>query len=479
MWRAGVTTTFYDQNAFNIDHGMDVNGELSSGTTLIPEHVDSGFAINVAPGSHHGVGIPHSNPERDPNFFDNHAGINERVDTVHQVFDANFIPTAHHGPIHNSNSRNDVYAKREGCVAGICADLDTNNPDEGFQTHTHHGIGLDDGHEELGQQLPGYKVQVDHDNKVHVVKVENGEETEITSSRRRRRRKSTGPSSIKASTTTSKNIVAGSTTLSVSSGLGFVAGDTIVIGGTETKLIIMVSGGSLTAGERRLQEVVGCTLTVDTPIASDYPAGTTIDDAGPQPQFAARAAGADANAATDEGSSSGTGASTSSAGHGWLILGLSILCICCVAAVVGFLLMSNNKSSKKKKKALDREAYLKNDFIERQPVYSDTDVPASQEEPLMAVEAPVVPPLQPTGSFPLQQTVFPVASTYATAAPMASFPGMPPIGTGSMMQPRTTSMTTAVPYGGSTYVTGGSTYMQQPMQQLGLTTNLQSFPQYR
>jgi len=330
---------------------------------------------------------------------------------------------------------------------------------------------------------------------VHVTKIVNGEEVEIATRRRRRRKSALNPVTA-AHTETVMAIAAGTTLMEVDNALGFNVGDTISIGGVETKTIV---SESITGRQAAV-------FNLDSPIVGNFRARTAVDK---QPPIAAR---------TQAVATESRGSSTSSpdfSKKGWLLLGASLCCCLCVAAAAGFAVMSNKTSKKTRKKALDREAYIKNDFIERQPVYSDTDVPASQEEPLMAVaavdvngdgiadvmvagvdanrdgipdvlQAPMLPPLQPTGSFPLQQTVsaaYPV-TTYTTAAPMASpslasFPGMPPIGTGSILQPRTTSMSTALPYGGSTYVTGGSTYIQQPSQQLGVTTNLTSFPQYR
>jgi len=176
-------------------------------------------------------------------------------------------------------------------------------------------------------------------------------------------------------------------------------------------------------------------------------------------------------------------------------------------------------SRKKKRSTTDREQGLKNDFIERQPVYHEVagqpeDGAADEEQPLREQEfneprpQEVVPALEPTPSFPMQQVemmpaLVPMggmqmqamapASTPVTAPSGISFPGMPTIGAngmpvqvvqqvqaGSMYQqyamPQVQSMnTTTLPYGQyaspSTYVTAPAAY-----NQLGMTGPLTSVP---
>jgi len=194
--------------------------------------------------------------------------------------------------------------------------------------------------------------------------------------------------------------------------------------------------------------------------------------------------------------------------------------------------MQNRKKTKNTKRGgpSDREAYIKNDFIERQPIYNDA--PTKEEtEPMMSaaaqepVEAYAAPPppaptnLEPTDSFPIQvelpaltalPALVPLQTVVQTSASpsMVSFPGMPTLGgavpslggPGSFVPasmsyqiaaPQTASMNVGLPYGNygntSTFVSAPSAYTQpgaytQPMTQLGQTTNLPAlqttFPQY-
>jgi len=207
--------------------------------------------------------------------------------------------------------------------------------------------------------------------------------------------------------------------------------------------------------------------------------------------------------------------STSSAGYGWLVT-LMLLCCLCLGGggLAAFLLM---KKKQKKKPTTDREAYLKNDFIERQPVYEE-------EEPMLKgpagtdmnhdnradmaytganmnheMQAPVNPTHPTMQSLPVQvELAQPAPGPARSAAPVSEatnvmFPGLPPIGGGSTLlqqhrqtwgaqpqaasmivgaqpqyvaaQPQATSMLTTQPYGNytsqSAYVSAPSAYPQQ------------------
>jgi len=187
------------------------------------------------------------------------------------------------------------------------------------------------------------------------------------------------------------------------------------------------------------------------------------------------------------------------------------------------------RGQKKKRGTTDREAYLKNDFIERQPIYQDVPPQQMEEvEPMMAQKDQGVPmasvgidynndgradvvytgadlnrdgipdglqapaTLQPTQSFPVQQVelaqTVPVTTAVApvTQASGVTFPGLPTIGATNVlqqtvaapstaqyiMQPQAASMTATMPYGnyttGSTYITAPSAYSQ-----LGVTSTVQ------
>jgi len=174
-----------------------------------------------------------------------------------------------------------------------------------------------------------------------------------------------------------------------------------------------------------------------------------------------------------------------------------------VAVVVGGLMSSR----KKKRQTTDREQYLKNDFIERQPVYHEVagqpeDGNGEEEQPLREQEfngarpQEVVPALEPTPSFPMQQVemmpaLAPIqgmqvqalapASMPATAPSGISFPGMPTIGVNGMpvqqVQAGSMYMNTTLPYGQyaspSTYVAAPAAYNQMG---LGVTGPLTSVP---
>lgn len=122
------------------------------------------------------------------------------------------------------------------------------------------------------------------------------------------------------------------------------------------------------------------------------------------------------------------------------ILTVALVCCCGAIAVVFGLFILGKK--KKNTRATEREAYLKNDFIERQPMRDD--VPTSQEtEPMIQGEAPA--PTQPSG---IQLT---------------SFPGMPTIGGGSSLVAASSMNTAPRSFAYS--------------NQLGVTTPAPTFPQ--
>jgi len=178
--------------------------------------------------------------------------------------------------------------------------------------------------------------------------------------------------------------------------------------------------------------------------------------------------------------------------------------LCIGGAIVAFMMLGK----KKKRSTTDREAYLKNDFIEQQPNYDEQPeqqpMMSSQDNvpPQMQVEVPPLAPapvtLQPTQSFPVQVEL---AKTTAVAAPGAvSFPGLPTLGGGQsvlLQQPSTvlpattmtysapqaTSMVMTQPYGNYTtqsqYLAAPAAYSQvaQPVySQLGVTTSLTQYP---
>merc|ERR1711865_861341 len=83
-----------------------------------------------------------------------------------------------------------------------------------------------------------------------------------------------------------------------------------------------------------------------------------------------------------------------------------------------------NKKKNKPRKPTERDAYLKKDFIERQPIYNE--VPGQQEtDPMMN--------MGPPGA---QQQMAPPPEMAGLAPSLASFPGMPDIGGpgGSLLQ---------------------------------------------
>jgi len=243
-------------------------------------------------------------------------------------------------------------------------------------------------------------------------------------------------------------------------------------------------------------------------------------------------------------SSGSSSLSTSSAGYGWVVcLVLAVCCLCLTLGGVAALIVTNK--NKKKRSTTDREQNLKDDFIERQPVYHEVAEADQEVEPMMrekeqypdvnnddmynqagsttsteavAAGATVMqvrstacfqvgdavligngtanqegnvirafgslvftnplqcahpagtkveqaPPMQPTQSFPIQ--------TVELVAPVTSFPGLPTLGGGSLMQqtfaapataytyaqPQAASMMASQPYGN---YTSPSTYVQQP-----------------
>merc|ERR1719491_208104 len=307
-------------------------------------------------------------------------------------------------------------------------------------------------------------------------------------------------------TTLSAQVLPGATTISVASTVGFAIGDQILIGNTEMKTVVAESA----AAARRLQS--NTTITISTAMTNGYPAGTAVQKVPSslgQPQ--------------NQGSSSLTSSSlsTSSAGYGWLVL-LMLLCCLCLGGG-GFATFIIMKNKKKKRSTTDREAYLKNEFIERQPVYDENIAQHQEAEPMLKgpvgadmnhdsradmaytgesmyreVQAPVNPAqltMQPTQSFPVQVELAqpaPVAAAPVMEAPVFTFPGLPPIGGGSTLlqqqrqtfaaqpqtapmslaqpqyvtaQPQAASMNTSMPYGNyttqSAYVSAPSAYSQQ------------------
>jgi len=478
-----TTTLIVDNSAFNVDTPFENNRP-----TLIPENQDSGFAVHVAPGSEHGI---HAGEQTGTGtgFLDNHKGVNVRVSTYHQT-DADFTPTEHHGPINNKFSKNTVETKKERCTFGICADLDSNNPDLANLPATAHGSALPNEAVVGGQELPSYKVKVKKDNKIKIEKVEGGVETVINPSApalpgvpkaKGKAAPAPAPAPV-VETTLNTPVQPGTTVLPVASNTGFQIGDMILVGNAETRTI--TGFGS---------------LILDSPLTGTYPAGTPIQKV---PAIAAKAAtpAEDPAAAGKAGEGSSAGSQTSSGGYGILITVVILVCCCLVGGGGAAFMLSGRK---KKSRSTDREAYLKNDFIERQPVYQETPGSAQEMEPMikeappmanaaadvnaeaaeagdqreLAVEAqaPVVVPLQPTTSFPLQVGV-PTTTVPATAPSGVSFPGMPTIGTSMYTGQAASNYMTTVPYGNyaspSAYVSAPSAYSQQ----LGMTTSIQAMP---
>merc|ERR1719162_541825 len=73
--------------------------------------------------------------------------------------------------------------------------------------------------------------------------------------------------------------------------------------------------------------------------------------------------------------------STSSAGYGWLVTLMLVCCLCLGGGGLAAFFLS--QKLKKKRTTTDREAYLKNDFIERQPVYDQGIAQHQEVEPML------------------------------------------------------------------------------------------------
>jgi hypothetical protein len=169
-------------------------------------------------------------------------------------------------------------------------------------------------------------------------------------------------------------VKAGATILQVEAQTGFNVGDYILVGGKEKKKI--VGFGS---------------IMLDSPLQNSYPVGTTIAQVSdPAPGTYYQGGGANTS------NSSGIGALTA-------LLVVCLLCIC-AGAVGAFIMLSR----KKKNRSTDREMDMKQDFIERQPIYHD--VPAQPEEEMqqlmqeqeqaaMSSQMPLM-PKEPEGSVP-------------------------------------------------------------------------------
>jgi len=416
-----------------------------------------------------------------------HGGANVRVNDVSMV-DTDFKPTGHHGPIQNEYANNHNGARKEGCVFGICADLDVNDPDsDSALQSTAHGVGVVDG---VTNQLPSYDISVNADNKVNVRTIAGTVKADATGAYVAAGQDRVVDNGDKyhtvrpAETTAVTAIEAGTTTITVATQEGFAIGDKVLIGGVEEKTI--TGFGS---------------LILDSPVTRFFSAGTAITKVLPRPAISAKETGVATKPAVNGGnapaaaggSSLGVSAGGSSAWSGankGIIIALAVLaCICITLAGVGAAAMAGRK---KKRSTTDREAYLKNDFIERQPVYHE--VPPTEEDGLMkpdsngadmnrdgipdALQQPQV-YLQPTNSFPLQGQ-----------ANAISFPGMPPIGGSLLLQPTAGStymgalpqgasmnMTTAAPYQNyasqSVYTSAPAAYSQQ----LGMTMPGAMLPQ--
>lgn len=310
--------------------------------------------------------------------------------------------------------------------------------------------------------------------------------------------KQAAPAEAAVSTALTAALPAGSLNVPVANTAGLNIGDKILIG-EEQKTITNIIPGSAPAA-RRLGGTVATPglLVLDSPTTQPYAANAKVQKV-------------PASAATqteETGSSSGSSGSSASMGPlGWVLLTLG-LCLCVGGGAAGAFMMFGKK---KKRSTTDREAYLKNDFIEQQPNYdeqpeqqpmmsSQDNIPPQTQQveipPLAPMGAPVS--LQPTQSFPVQVEL---AQTTAVVAPGAvSFPGLPTLGGGQsvlLQQPSTTlpattvtysapqatSMVMTQPYGNYTtqsqYLAAPAAYSQvaQPVySQLGMTTPLTQYP---
>jgi len=452
---------------------------------------DTASGVTIGAGAQVGTNIQ-TGPS-DPNFLVNHNGANVKVQTVRMV-DPSFVATEHHGPIHNEFSKNDDKSKKERCQFGICADLDANDPDSP-QAGTVHGLNVTNNTfkpPNTTNQLPSIVATVGTDDEVKVDEIKDGVVAPLgaTSS-------TLPPLRIIPETTTSAAIAKGATVIPVQSIVGFAKGDQIMIGGVETTTI--VGFGS---------------ILVNPPVQNDYPAGTKIQ----RVSTAATPPPVNQKAGTVSSYNSSEGNWISSYDYRPLIAFLIVCCLCCIAAAGAAFVMS--KKQKKKKGGTDREAYLKNDFIERQPVYHE--VPSQPE----AAEAmPMLSPISASREGPVavtgidttgdgranvivagedknrdgipdalegDRTASALVQQLTAPPPLqpyqatASFPA-----TVSAYAPQTTS--SYMPYAGgyttagATYTTTPSTYLNTTMaaptaysnynnQQLGMTGPLTSFP---
>jgi len=151
----------------------------------------------------------------------------------------------------------------------------------------------------------------------------------------------------------------GATVIEVHDQSGFAVGDYVLIGGQETKQIMGFSS-----------------IVLDSPLSKDYDVNTTIQKVPPLPQ------------PVGGGSSSGIGASSGAPGKNsstssssifqsaWatalLIVGCCLICCLAVACALN--------RPKQKKRGTDREAMMKKDFMERQPLVDQEA--AHQAEPM-------------------------------------------------------------------------------------------------
>lgn len=525
---AGNAVAPVDPNAFNVDTPMDTTANAQSGTTaLISNDQDNGFATSYAAGVQHGTNVN----VRDGSVLE-HKGPNIHTQTI-QAVDASFSGGGpHHGAIHNKISLNDPTSKKERCEFGLCtgafAGSDPGNTNA--LPETQHGIPVIGATENKPQVLPSIIASMGNGDSTPQLLTVTGAVSQSTpmagggvmataaapaapavgvvavaapvAKPAVMARQSASPVETKLTAAT----VPGTTVLQVTSDAGFVIGDQVLIGSTERKTVVATAA----ATARRL--AAGASITVDTPVTGTYPVGTAVQKV---PAAVAGAAPPTATGSSLEGSSarfSGSSSlSTSSNGAGiWITLAV-IVCLCLGGGgLVAFLIMQ--KANKKKRAAGDREAYLKNDFIERQPVYHEVPGQPIENEPMMskkdsnyenqASEYGQFPPMAPTQSFPVQVELAPLVQVQG-ADPMAvTFPGLPPLGTGGasllqqtiaapasapqyFAQPQAASMNMggAMPYGNyttnSTYINAGSMYQQAGMQmpQLGQTTTVQMQPQ--
>jgi hypothetical protein len=216
------------------------------------------------------------------------------------------------------------------------------------------------------------------------------------------------------------------------------------------------------ADPRRL---AGSTVAIKPPLEKDFPAGTVVNKV---PVAAATTPAPNLSIAEKDGSSSGGDSSNLPGSETEVVVILvvaiaGLICLCITA-----MLYAMKSGKKNTTRATDREAYLKNDFIERQPVYHDAPQP-EETDPMIKEEAPMPPPpppaemsvIQPTMSFPMQ-----------VSAPVTTLSGVPPplITTAGPSMYAGNSMYANSNYGGSMYAPA------QPVTNLGMTTSLTSMP---